>query len=141
MTTGIMPDLHIGPTATYAADLPDVWPGCRLRMQFSGSGLCPPFSGLRLRRGPGLGHQQHDQQHSRAGDTGHAAKRDAAAEMIEHVAGERRAERRAYAHGAADDAEREIEPPGVARDVGDNEWKHDAEDDRGDAIEHLNDDD
>ena len=47
--------------------------------------------------------------------------------MINSVAGQRGAERRADADRAADDPEPEIEPTRAARDVGHDEWKRHTE--------------
>ena len=51
------------------------------------------------------------------------------------VAGQRRAERRADPDRGADDALREIEVSGPARDIGDHQRHHHAEHGRGDAVE------
>ena len=57
--------------------------------------------------------------------------------MIDRIAGERGAQRRADAHRAADDAEPEIESSGAAHDVRDHERENHAENGGADAVEHL----
>ena len=59
--------------------------------------------------------------------------------MVNGVAGERGAERRADAHRAADDAKPEIEPSRAVRDIRDHERKGHAENSGADAIENLHD--
>jgi len=61
--------------------------------------------------------------------------------VIDGVAGKRGAERSADAHRAVDNAEPEIEASGAARDVGDDQRQHHAENGRADAIEDLHGDD
>ena len=56
---------------------------------------------------------------------------------VAHVARQRRAERGADPGRGPDDAEREVEASGAARDVGDDERRHDREDRRGDAVKKL----
>jgi len=61
--------------------------------------------------------------------------------VIEQVTAQNRAERGADTARAADDPEPKAEPAGVARDVGHNQRKHDAEDCGRYAVEQLRRDD
>jgi len=61
--------------------------------------------------------------------------------VIEQIAGQDHAEGGANADRAADDPESKAEPAGVARDVGHNQRKHDAEDCGRYAVEQLRRDD
>jgi hypothetical protein len=60
--------------------------------------------------------------------------------MLGDIAGHSRADRRAEANGRSHHAEREIEMPGAARHVRDNERHHDADAGCGNSIQRLNDD-
>src|SRR5262245_45810696 len=67
---------------------------------------------------PGLRHARPHQRQAGDGDSGEAEEGGGAAQVVADVAGERRAQRGADAHRHADEAKRQVEAPGAARDVG-----------------------
>ena len=72
-----------------------------------------------------------------AATAGKPRKGDAAAELVADVTGEHGAQRSTDAGRGADDALRQIEVAASERNVGNDQRNHDAEDRRGDAVEHL----
>ena len=100
--------------------------GCRARaadpMPLSAYSVRPA-----LRPPAGFPADQRHRPQGRGRDAGEPEERDLAAELVAQIAGERRADRGADPDRGADDALREIEMSGAARDVGDHQRHHDAE--------------
>src|SRR5262245_25955434 len=100
--------------------------------------LEPPCGARRVHARTRLAHEQTHESRADRSDTGQTEESHLAAEVVEQVPGHDGAQRRPYTDGAADDAEREAIAAGVARDVGHHQRKHDADNRRRDAVEHLN---
>ena len=83
------------------------------------------------------GISSHTAARPNAAIAGEPEERDRAAELVAQIAGKRRADRGADPDRGADDALREIEVSGAARDVGDHQRHHHAERRRRDAVEQL----
>src|SRR5579883_129456 len=86
---------------------------------------------------PGLGQEPVENAQSEQGDDKERQEADRIAEKLCDIARRSRADCRADAGCRSGRALREIIPAGAARYIGDHQWRHDADDGRGDAAENL----
>ena len=90
---------------------------------------------IRARAGFGQeqsGDQAGQQPRDRKGQVGRGI-----AALVGHIAAGRRGNRRRQTNGKSDDAHGEVEPAPPARDIGDDQWHHDADGAAGDAVKRL----